>query len=131
MWLAANWPQVELWLKTLALNERLETNHPSVIRRKYDRTHKAPSDPPNAEGKKGSKRLQLQDQVIKLQEENDVLKRRNKGVVLLPNDTPEAAADKISDEHNADWLEKLRRALESRIVASRRQDAIEAKLRRQ
>ena len=130
MWLSAHWPTVEVWLIPLAQNERLETNHPSVIRRKFDRTHKAPSDPPNADGKKGSKRLQLQDHVVKLQEENDALKRRNKGVLLLPNDTPETAADKIADEHAADWMEKLRRALELRIMANRRQDAIEAKAQR-
>jgi hypothetical protein len=125
MWLAAQWEQVEVWRATLAQNERLETNHPSVIRRKYDRTHKAPSNPGDA-GTKTSKRIELQDQIIRLQDENDALKKRNKGVLLMPNDGPDVAADKIADEHNADWMERLRRALEKKIEANRRQDAIEA-----
>lgn len=43
-WMATNWETVQRWLFTLAANQRMQLNHPTTIRRKYDAAHRVPEE---------------------------------------------------------------------------------------
>ena len=127
MWLATNWADVTTWLKTLGVTTRMQLNHPTAIKRRYDAANRVPPVTVEGEGKRASPQRQLKDQLIKVQEENDLLRKKSGGG-LLPSATAEELADMIADSHAPVFITKLITALNKRREADARQDRIEAKV---
>ena len=127
MWLADHWSMVIVWLPTLG-STALTLLHPTSIMRRYDAAHNAPPAVPAGE-KPLSPRLALQDQVIRLQTENDLLRKKSMGG-LAPGASVNQVTDMIFEAHNTSFVERLMATLAKRLEAERRQDAIETKARR-
>jgi hypothetical protein len=125
VWLATEWEAVNRWLHTLAVNKRLMLNHPRAVHRSYDLAHLPPAQP------KPSARIGLQDQVIRLQEENDMLRNRQgegftpRGAGFMPGTSADAAAEQIAGHHRPEFLRKLAQALVAIAEREERQDRIE------
>jgi len=130
VWMVTNWHVVKPWLDTLAANVRLDLNHPRSVHRKYDATHKPP--PPDEGPDTPSARVKLQEQIVKLQEENDALRgRAGKGsIIVRSNASAKETIEMFADERNVDFLKRMRAALDEVIQRETRQDAIEATQRR-
>ena len=122
MWLAANWEVVNTWLRTLAVNVRMAMNHPSAIRRRYDAAHRAPVDKPAARP-----RHDMRAQIIKLQEELELLRKRQDGG-FLPSATLAEVSDLMFESHNAAWVRRLVKTLGERLAAEEQQGAIEIRV---
>jgi hypothetical protein len=84
---------------------------------------------PNAAGT-NSQRLALQDQVIRLQEENDAL-RAGQGSGFLPSTKAEDLAERIAEHHKPSYLRRLANKLMEVAEREERQDRIEAGAQRQ
>ena len=125
MWLADHWSLVNAWLHTLASNEALTLLHPTSIKRKYEAGHKPPAASANAP----SARVGLQDQVIKLQAEVDMLRKKGGGG-LLPGASVSEFTDLLFEAHNPDFVRRMLAEAGKRLAAEERQDAIEAKRKR-
>jgi hypothetical protein len=120
-WLVDNLPAVQRWRETLTFEQRDKWNHPTVVKRNYDRLmvvkEQTEQAAPNA-------RVGLQDQVIRLQEENDMLRRRQ-GAGFMPGTSADAAAEQIAAHHAPRFLRKLAQALAAIAEREERQDRIE------
>jgi hypothetical protein len=123
-WLVDNLPAVQSWRETLAFEQRDKWNHPTTVKRNYERlgvTRKAAEKAaPNAT------RLGLQDQVIRLQEENDALRRRQ-GAGFLPSASAEEVGEQIAGHHKPEYLRRLAKVLIALAEREERQDGIEAR----
>jgi hypothetical protein len=122
IWLAANWEVVNTWLRTLAVNVRMAMNHPSAIRRRYDAAHRVPVDKPAARP-----RHDMRAQIIKLQEELELLRKRQGGEFLPRSVTPAKVSDLMFESHDAAWVRRLVKTLGERLAAEEQQGAIEAR----
>jgi hypothetical protein len=124
VWMAQNWTQVSVWLNTLTPSERLKLNHPTVIHRRYDAAHKPPS--PEGTAAAVSPRIAAQDELIKVQRELDMLRKKGGGG-LLPGASVEEVVEAIFTAQSPAFVKKLIMELDKRLEAEVRQDAIEAK----
>jgi hypothetical protein len=89
--------------------------------RSYDAAHL----PPTTETEqKASARLGLQDQVIRLQEEIDMLRNRQ-GSGFMPGTSADDAAEQISEHHRPEFLRRLAKALLAVAEREERQDHVE------
>jgi hypothetical protein len=120
-WLVDNLVAVQRWRETLAFDQRDQWNHPTVVKRNYERLmvvkEQKEKAAPNA-------RVGLQDQVIRLQEENDMLRRRQ-GSGFRPSATPEEAAEQVAGHHRPEFMRKMAKALVAIAEREERQDRIE------
>jgi hypothetical protein len=117
-------PAVQQWRETLTFEQRDNWNHPTTIKRQYERMTAVRKQQEKAAP--NAARLGLQYQVIRLQEENDMLRNRQ-GAGFMPGTSAEDAAEQIAGHHKPEYLRKLAKAL--LVVAEReeRQDRVEAK----
>ncbi len=119
-------PDIERWRSTLTVNERARWNHPRTVLEHWKRATAVAK--PKPEGP--TPRQNLQDQVIRLQEELDAVRKRGGGG-LLPSATPDELADMISDAQSTVFRRKLIAVLIKRTEADERQDKIERDRKRQ
>jgi hypothetical protein len=122
MWLADNWPAVNAWLLALTEPDRLRLNHPTSIMRRYEAAHTPPSQP----GKTAAPQTSNVQTIIRLQEENDLLRKKGGGG-LMPSARVEDVVESIFAAHNPVFVKKLIVELDKRLAAEQRQEAIEAK----
>jgi hypothetical protein len=124
-WLIDNLPAVQSWRETLAQNQRDEWNHPSAVKRNYERMNKAPEvkdkGSPVADAWTMTKAT-----IIRLQEENDLL-RKKAGGGLMPSAGVDDVATALFEAHNPAFIRRLVAALTHQLEAEARQDAIERK----
>lgn len=125
IWMVENWTEVqERLFSGLTPKERLLVNHPTVVRRRYEamlkREEGVTADKPV------SPRVRLQDQVIRLQEEVDLLRKKSGGG-LMPSASVSDVTDALFEAHNPAFMRRLMTAVEKRLAAEERQDRIEAK----
>jgi hypothetical protein len=116
--------EINVWRDTLSVTERIRLNHPSAVLRKWKAATKV-----NDKAGAGSPRLALQDQVIRLQEENDMLRARQASG-FMPGTSAEAAAERIAEHHNPRFLRQLASKLNEVADREERQNRIEAGARR-
>lgn len=121
-WLVDNLPAVTAWRDGLGQNQRDEWNHPSTVKRNYERLTKAKED----KAKTGGARPQgsLEARHIELQEKHAALLAMRGGAFPIKL-TPEVLAGLCADHRNADWLRRAGQALLAAAEASERQDRIE------
>lgn len=125
-WLATNWEAVSAWMEhSLSHEERWRLNHPTAVKRRYTNAHK-PSESTTADATSPSPRIALQDQVIKLQAEVDMLRKKGGGG-LLPSASVDDVTEALFAAHNTAFVRRLIEALNKQLVAEERQDSIEAK----
>jgi hypothetical protein len=99
-WLATNWEAVDCWRKTLAINQRVEWNHPTTIRRRYDAAFRPPIEKPAGTL---SPMAQKNATIVQLQERVDELDKRLKG------SRPKAALRSTElDDELEDWASRVR-----------------------
>lgn len=91
LWVADHLTQIEAWRDTLATNQREAWNHPTTMRRAYERSHKHAEAEAKGEPVQ-SPMAQLKDKLVALQEENDRLKRQSGSLFDLIKDTPSTIA---------------------------------------
>jgi len=124
-WLVDTLPAVQRWRETLTFEQRDQWNHPTTIKRQFERITKVRENkekgaPPARNA--ASKIIELQDEVDKLRAQRD-------GEGLLAGISAEEAAEKICEEyqHNPRYVRRLINALIKWAEANERQDTIEAK----
>jgi hypothetical protein len=100
-WLVDNLPAVMTWRETLTFEQRDTWNHPTTIRRQYERSHQA-KEPKAEETDLLTPLQQAKQKIIELQEENDKLRRQvkamqNEGSLFdIKQDTPSMIARVIA-----------------------------------
>src|SRR5262249_26866601 len=112
-------------LETLGNEQRWRLNHPTSIKRRWDAAHKVPE----AKEPATNARIVLQDQVVKLQEELDMVRKRA-GSGFIPSMPVEELAEKFAEHHRPDFLRKLAKELDKIANREERQDKIESTRKR-
>jgi hypothetical protein len=124
LWMANNWDDVKRWLDTLAVNVRLELNHPRAVRRRYESPHKDEKD------QEPTTRIKLQDQIVRLTEELDAARKLKTSGVMPPGMSADDFAQLIADRMATVTLRRFIAALNKCLQNAERQDTIEAKRRK-
>jgi hypothetical protein len=128
VWMATNWEAVNRWLQTLPMNVRVSLNHPRSVRRKFDLAHKVQpvADPMENPPPPKPARIDLQDQVTRLQEELDARDDPKAGVYIKKGMPVEEMADIINDVvyTSQATIGKLIAALQQRKDSAEKFDAI-------
>jgi hypothetical protein len=81
-WLIDTLPSVEAWRDTLAANKKDQLNHPSAVKRAYDRATRVKQLKEAGQDKPASPYAQLQASVVELEADRDLWKRRAEEVDL-------------------------------------------------
>jgi hypothetical protein len=126
LWMANHWDEVKPWLDTLAVNVRLELNHPRAVRRRFEAAHKVP----DGTDKEPATRVRLQDTIVKLTEELDAVRKLKTSGAMPPGMSAEAFAEVIADQMATATLKRFISALTKCLHNAERQDNIEAKRRK-
>jgi hypothetical protein len=113
-------PAVQQWREALTFEQRDMWNHPTTIKRNYERMTavRKQREQQEAQHRKDS----LADRHIALQEQHTALLALRGGA--FPNDlTPEALADLCANHRNTDWLRRASAAFAKAAEREGRQDA--------
>jgi hypothetical protein len=122
VWLAENWEPVNAWLHTLAVNARLQKNHPSTIKRGYEAHEMALTRGATATAKASADALKppaRQDNPI------DIVRMFRSGV-FPPGRSVSELADVVEAGLAFDTFKRFTAECIKRIERSERQDKIEA-----
>jgi hypothetical protein len=124
IWLAENVAAVTRWRDALHEDLRRLYITPRTVKDKYLLAMKVLTQKAGTEAP--SPQRALKDQMIRLQEENDMLRRRS-AAGFMPGTKATDLAERIAEHHRPDYLRELARALADIAHREERQDAIEAK----
>ena len=126
-WLHDNATDVLRWRETLAQNQREKWISARVVHEHYDRMTKVAKEKvPTASSAARENNAQT---IIRLQEENDMLRKKSGGG-LMPSASVDEVTEAVFEAHNAAFVRRLLAALTKRLADEGRQDAIEAKAKR-
>lgn len=124
IWLAENIAAVTAWRDLLTAKQRQEWVHPRTIHGHFNRLTKVPKK--DDANKQASPMADLKATVIKLQEENDLLRKKGGGG-LLPGATAEQLVEMLFEAHNTRFVVRFANLLSKRLESEARQDRIEGK----
>jgi hypothetical protein len=117
LWVADNLVEIERWRETLAGNVRDRMNHPSVVKRNYERAMLTAEAEAAGEAVK-SPMAQLKEALIESETERDKWKRRaEEGGSLfdLRRDTPEQIARVLVENVTPSRAEKIAQAIRAEL----------------
>jgi hypothetical protein len=114
MWLARNWPTIEVWLIKLTEDRRNKLNNPTTIRRHFDKdtTTKSDLEKLTETPSLSVRHALLQNENLELQVENADLRKFN-STFLPAGMSMEEVARAIAAEHTPDQLRGLVSALQA------------------
>jgi hypothetical protein len=124
-WLVERLPAVQQWREGLTFEQRDMWNHPTTIKRNYERMMVAKK--PKESGAPPA-RISLQDQIIRLQEENDMLRGRQ-GSGFMPGASAQEFGEAVAGHHKPRYLRELAKVLVVLAEREESQDRLEAKAR--
>jgi hypothetical protein len=119
LWCADHLPEIEAWRETLAANQREQWNHPSVIKRQYERAHRVAAE--QAAGivpTPKSPTQQLKDSLIEVETDRDRWKRQAEEVGShfdLRRDTPEQIARILVEVVTPSRAENIAKAIRAEL----------------
>jgi hypothetical protein len=118
VWLYREWDAVSAWLDTLDGESRLRLQHPTMIRRAWDKRSKPPA---KRDEEKSETKLVLEN--AKLREQLESL-QNGEGRTITKRLPTEQQADMLADILSADRLEALAAALLERVPSVRRHERV-------
>lgn len=118
LWVADHLVEIEGWRETLAQNQRDQWNHPTTVRRAYERAKKQDREQTAGEESKPSTMAQLKTSLVESQEEAATWKRRAEesgSLFDLRRDTPEDIARALVESCTPSRAEKIAKAIRDEL----------------